>query len=693
MRYFKLISVVISAGIIFVFCGTVPAAFAADSDICMDDKWHITGLNSQDLTCTAKEVFIEEDTGGNKIISADIVNGDDCEYPGDTATVAILADIHFNADRYDIGIYSAIDGGNALNGKCGLDVLNPNAPPPAQDVDGDDCGDVKVGKDDGTFHDFPFQILKLTCEDDDRDGFLDFGVCFSWRTNGSNEECNGPDDIFPGSPSKCFCERVNINVEVPPTKLLVVKTANPKSINEPGGDVEFTVNVKNQSQFATVTLTEIADDEDNNGVDEVSLDPSDPNNCYDYVLGPNENTTCSFTRKVSGNSGDVITDKVTVNGIDSENREVTGSATEDVLIKNVPSSIEVLKTANPDKVPEPGANVDYSVVVTNTSKVDTVFISSVTDSQLDGEIGDKCNPSVSTANPAELAPGESLTCSYTNFVGGNYDKGNDSVTNIATATGFDDDSDTVQASGSASVTITDVPSSILLTKNAYRTSMPEPGGDVDFEVVLTNDSAVDSVTITSITDSLFGDISASCSPLLPANLLPGDFITCKFTKELKGNAYETHTNIVTATGQDDDGNTIKENDSADVNFTNVPPAASMIKTASKAVVTFEVSVKNDSVEELTLTSLRDDIYGDITDVEGFLHPDKTIIKTNCEVPKKIAVGGVYTCEFEAEVINDGSPQTDTVTGKVIDDDNQNQPITPSDIATVCLQDGCAPPLP
>ena len=45
------------------------------------------------------------------------------------------------------------------------------------------------------------------------------------------------------------------------SSISVEKTANPTSVEEPGGNVEFTVNVTNTSTVDTITLTTIADDE------------------------------------------------------------------------------------------------------------------------------------------------------------------------------------------------------------------------------------------------------------------------------------------------------------------------------------------------------------------------------------------------------------------------------------------------
>ena len=62
-------------------------------------------------------------------------------------------------------------------------------------------------------------IIKFTvkCTDIDSDGFLDIDVTIVW----DNDEGNycSPDSVstwpIPGTPSKCWSERVNIPIEIP----------------------------------------------------------------------------------------------------------------------------------------------------------------------------------------------------------------------------------------------------------------------------------------------------------------------------------------------------------------------------------------------------------------------------------------------------------------------------------------------
>ena len=71
--------------------------------------------------------------------------------------------------------------------------------------------------------------------------------------------------------------------------------------------------------------------------------------------------------------------------------------------------------------------------------------------------------------PHTLAPGASYSCSFTGAVSGN---AGSSHKDIVTASGTDDDGNPVSGHDDATVTITDLASSILVTKTADPTSLP-----------------------------------------------------------------------------------------------------------------------------------------------------------------------------------------------------------------------------
>ena len=105
-----------------------------------------------------------------------------------------------------------------------------------------------------------------------------------------------------------------------------------------------------------------------------------------------------------------------------------------------------------------------------------------------------------------------------------------------TASGTDDDGNPVSGHDDATVTLTNLPSSIVVTKTANPTSLPEPGGSATFSVVIQNTSAADSVTISSLTDDVYGDLDGKGTCDVPQTIAPGGSYSCAFTGAVAGNA-------------------------------------------------------------------------------------------------------------------------------------------------------------
>jgi len=647
------------------------------------------------LNCTANDVQLAgvatKPDGTPDLVILD----DGCAYPGDTVTFEATFEVVLTAQaRHDIGIYFAIDGDQnmdgAVTGVCSISTVDFAPDPPWLDLDGttdggfcandpnrfcetdrdcravggaclleqDLCGDI----DNTAAHNplYPTITITTACIDPDGDRLLNLPNCTSWRQPGANELCLEPLDAFPGAPSKCRCDLgFEIPIEVPSAPITVVKTANPETLAEPGGVVQFSVSLANESPFANLTVDGLVDDIHGNlnGQGTCSVP---------QLLGPGESYDCSFSTMVTGTGGDSETDTVTATGSDENGNDVEGWDDATVTIIDVLPSITLVKTATPTEVIEPGDDVVFSVLVTNTSvSSDPVTITSLTD-DIHGDLNGQGDCSV----PQVISSGGSYSCSFTAFVGGNF---GDSEMDTATAMGTDDNGNHVQASDSANVVILDTPSMISITKTADVASLDEPGGDVTFTFIVNNTSAVDTVTIDTLMDTVFGDLDGQGDCSVPQVIVAGGSYSCSFTIFVAGNAFDVHTNKVTAMGTDDDGEEVMAMDDETLNFNDVPPAASLTKSATMVVATFEVIVTNDSdAEALSLDALSDDQFGDITQVTG------DILSTNCAVPQVIAVGGNYSCSFTAVIST--SPHMDTVTGTLADDDS-NQ-IQPSDSATV-----------
>ena len=164
----------------------------------------------------------------------------------------------------------------------------------------------------------------------------------------------------------------------------MTKTPDPAVVNEPGGTVTYTVHVTNTSSVDSVTLTAAgfedkvkkngaADTGDITAIGDLSCEGGFP-----VHLAPGAGVNCTFSLPVSGVPTDKINDRITVTGTDDDGQPVSDYAEATVTIVDVPSSIEVTKTADPVTLDENlvGKPVTYTVTVKNTSPTDSVTVDS-----------------------------------------------------------------------------------------------------------------------------------------------------------------------------------------------------------------------------------------------------------------------------------------------------------------------------
>lgn len=228
---------------------------------CIDD------LTMRVNNCTANDVVIAELTVINVI--------DGCTSGTDFATIDLRAELVSGPDRYDIGIFFALDGGNARTGTCLHDWLNPIALPPAHDPVGgsgpfanlenftleqgqspDICGDIIAGQ--STFVDLN-QTVTVPCTDIDiEDGLLEIASCLSWD-NQRKRNCFSLNDAVPGTKAKCNCENNPTTVKVP--QLALTKSCVPGTAR-PGETVQCTIQYTNNTQLAAADFISFSDDYD-----------------------------------------------------------------------------------------------------------------------------------------------------------------------------------------------------------------------------------------------------------------------------------------------------------------------------------------------------------------------------------------------------------------------------------------------
>src|SRR5207247_2350508 len=119
---------------------------------------------------------------------------------------------------------------------------------------------------------------------------------------------------------------------------------------------------------------------------------------------------------------------------------------------------------------------------------------------------------------------------------------------------------------------------------------------------------------------VYGNLNGKGTCATGGTINPGDTYACSFTGAVSGNAGASQTDTVTAQAKDDENTPASDTGSATVTVSNVAPLIKVTKVASPTSVnepggnvTFTVSVKNNSVssDPVTLTSLTDDVYGDL----------------------------------------------------------------------------------
>ncbi len=275
-------------------------------------------------------------------------------------------------------------------------------------------------------------------------------------------------------------------------KLTIDKTTTTPSFAKAGDVINYSYKVTNSGN---VTLTKPWAVIDDKTTVDVSSAPDS------LVPGASFTVSASYTVKQADCDAGKVTNVAYATGHFGETKVTSNedSVTVDCTAKPM---ISVTKVPSPASRPEPGGLFTFTYVVKNEGPI-TVTLTSVHDSV----IGDITLPAVLTLAPGASSAPMNGTKTYTEA--GTYP-------NTVNARAVDNSGDEATATASASVTVTDVLPKISVTKVADPTSRLEPGGLFTFTYVVTNNS-VEAVTLTSVNDSVIGDIT------LPAvlTLAPG----------------------------------------------------------------------------------------------------------------------------------------------------------------------------
>lgn len=499
--------------------------------------------NSPGKICTANDfelVSEERVSGPTSCVEGEII-------PGDVVVrVGILGN---RVSTYDVGFFIGNGDGSPINGdSCTFDSLTPiedagnpfngsSGVGPFRDLDANFCGDAL--KSDGVIYK-DFTLSNVLCQDDNNDGALDVKYAITWKQNsGTCDDPADPDNFDLATTSKCINAVGDIdgipvlppNPDVPTIR--VQKLAEPVVI-QPGGDVDYTVNVANTGPI-DVTLESLVDDRFGNLDGQGSCS-------VPQVIAPSQVYTCSFNALPSGSAPSVHVNIVTGSGTGG-GLPVSDTGRAFVEIVDLPNGgigYLVWNDLDADGAKDENEPGIAGVTVNLRDGGGTLLDTQITD--VEGfyafadlpfgqyrveavEGGPVANLVRTTANnpiTLNLLPGQVFTAANFGYVG----------------------------------------AEIALKKSADPQVISAPGAPVDFTVDIRN-TGVLPVQLTDLADDQFGNLFDSGACTAPDTPLAPDAVySCTFTEQVNGSPGDRHVNTAQAIALDADGNQLFAADDA-----------------------------------------------------------------------------------------------------------------------------------
>lgn len=654
-RFRPLAGLLLRVATLGVLAGSAPA-WAVDPTVfpnlgsgqyCMGD------VAGGKVNCTANDVSItavtpSPDANGNPVKVS-------CS-PGTTFTFDAEVTVQTTASaRYDTTFYlpQTAKSPKEVQGKqCG--ILLPVAPPttapnvaPYQSyvrIDNDSCADItkSVGPGSYVIHKVPITMFCQPAPSDPTKAL--FSYCAAWDNKEVNGNCKGTSggtvtDFAGAAPgTPSKCNCASFAIDVTIIPPGINKTVDqPTTRPEPGGAFNYHLSFTNQSSVP-ISLTSLKD----------AIDLG--NNGYDASLTVNL-------------WGATMTDAQ----IDA--------AADGVYLR----STNCLKPVAPATTLSIGAGATYSCDFTLRIKdrdLPNDQSAEIYDDTVVGHFMTQGNPS--------LPVGDGTTCSLV-------DTGSPVPGNIC--------------SQEQRVTITNVSPTITVEKTPNPDQLKEPGGSVEYTVVVTNTSGDfdDPLTLTSLIDDKFGNLNTKgdCALGTGVSLAKSSPFTCHFTETISGNTGDSHTNEVTATALDNEGDTATAKDSATVSIVDVPSAITLLKDANPTSVaetgddpnlfrdvdyTFTFSVGAAGVDEVTFSTLTDDKFGNLT--AGCMVNKKDGADVNPPVALagfKLLPGHNASCTITKQLQGD-FPDSHTNVATINGTDADGQAVSDHDDATVTFTD-------
>jgi len=196
-----------------------------------------------------------------------------------------------------------------------------------------------------------------------------------------------------------------------------------------------------------------------------------------------------------------------------------------------------------------------------------------------------------------------------------------------------------------------------VTKTASEFEIPTSGAFVTFTFLVEN-IGVEDVTLTSLTDTVFGDLNGQGTCVTGGLILIGGSYTCSITVWLTSDDLTPHYNVVTAVGTDDDGTTDTATDDATImflywaytpgfwkNHTIDPRNAWLLTEFSTDTVLSSVFTFNEYLSSLHPKGMSSDTFGDITLLEALSLKGGSGVSGALEILMRAAAAAVLNTSF------------------------------------------------
>jgi uncharacterized repeat protein (TIGR01451 family) len=167
-------------------------------------------------------------------------------------------------------------------------------------------------------------------------------------------------EIEVGEGEKVTCTFTNVKQTVVTGQgsIDVQKSANPTTLKEPGGDVQYSVRITNTSGV-NVSITNVVDDKFGD------LDDSGGSSCFDVPinLGPGQGVSCVFTKAITGSGGTEHVNTVCADASDEFGHALRDC--DDARVAITPRLIDLVIVKEATSPTSLNGTVTYTLTVTN----------------------------------------------------------------------------------------------------------------------------------------------------------------------------------------------------------------------------------------------------------------------------------------------------------------------------------------